>query len=551
MIYKHLIRDYISNNKVIITIFIIITLLTFPLESIIIPEFYGRLYSNIGDRKTLQSIRKIGRIILLIIGIWLLIQFFYFIRNMMVSKILPSFLEHTRKKMFVKIIENYESDYKDIQIGKNVSRIFELTRDLKDLSYFVCTVLLPLLLTVLIVLIYLFVINWKIGLVALVSLFVFFLVNVFLSLKIINISAVREGVYLDMTESIHDSFDNLINVYLNNQKNSQINKTQNIQQKHTMLYNKQLNYVNTMSITSSVLSVVIFAVIIGMAFYNYKIGVFSGKRFITVSLIIIYFLGFLINLSSWTPPELLRIGILKQSMPFLREIMMKKQLKYIKNPVINGNIIFDKITYSYGAGMKPIFNKFSFSVEKGKKVAILGPSGSGKTTLMKLLLGLHKVQKGSIYVNGIDIKKINPEDLRKEVNYINQRTSLFSGTVLENMKYGNNINDKKLVHLLNKYKLDENFSRLKGGLRADVGVQGRGMSGGMQKIIMNVRGILKKGNIVIFDEPLAGLDAGSRVKMIKLIGDLCVGKTLIVITHDKEILEIMDKVVNLKKIQET
>lgn len=548
MIYKELIKDYISQNRVIISFFIIITLLTFPIESIIIPEFYGKLYTNVGDRKTIKGLKKIGRIILIIIGIWLVIQFFYFIRNTMVSKILPSFLEHTRKKLFVKIIENYENDYKDIQIGKNVSRIFELTRDLKDLSYYICTALLPLLLTVLIVIIYLFIINWKIGLAALISLFVFFLVNIILSIKIINISALREGVYLNMTESIHDSFDNLINVYLNNQKNSEINKTQDIQQLHTQLYKKQLGLVTAMSVSSSIISVFIFAIIIGMAYLNYKNGVFTGKRFITISLIIIYFLGFLINLSSWTPPELLRVGIIKHSLPFLKSILNKKQINYIKNPVINGNIVFNKITYSYGDEMKPIFNDFSFSVEKGKKIAILGPSGSGKTTLMKLLLGLHKVQKGAILINGIDIKKINPEDLRKEVNYINQRTSLFSGTVLENMKYGNDITENNLKILLKKYGLDENFKRLKNGINSDVGVQGRAMSGGMQKIVMNVRGILKKGNIVVFDEPLAGLDAGSRIKMINLIKDLCNGKTLIVITHDKEILDIMDKVVNLKKI---
>ena len=68
---------------------------------------------------------------------------------------------------------------------------------------------------------------------------------------------------------------------------------------------------------------------------------------------------------------------------------------------------------------------------------------------------------------------------------------------------------------------------------------------------MNIRGILKTGNIIVFDEPLAGLDADTRVKMVKLINDLSKGKTLIVITHDKEILEIMDKTVNLKKIQDS
>jgi ABC-type multidrug transport system fused ATPase/permease subunit len=198
---------------------------------------------------------------------------------------------------------------------------------------------------------------------------------------------------------------------------------------------------------------------------------------------------------------------------------------------------------------KNIFTDFSFKIEKGKKVAILGTSGSGKTTLVKLLLRLHSIQKGNIYINGIPIERINPEDLRNAVNYVNQRTGLFQGSVIENMKYGNNSKDKEIAGLLEKYGLVDNFRALKKGVYSNVGVNGKEVSLGMQKIIMNVRGILKKGEIIVFDEPLAGLDSRTREKMISMIDDLCKGKTMVVITHDKEILRIMDKSIDLNKIQ--
>ena len=73
----------------------------------------------------------------------------------------------------------------------------------------------------------------------------------------------------------------------------------------------------------------------------------SGKKFITVSLIIIYFMSFLINIGSWTSPELLRLGIIRNSMPFLRSIFVKTERNYVKNPVLNGDIVFDKISYAY------------------------------------------------------------------------------------------------------------------------------------------------------------------------------------------------------------
>ena len=369
-----------------------------------------------------------------------------------------------------------------------------------------------------------------------------------------------------MTNVFHDSFENLMNIYLNNRKKSEEMKIQKYLDEYFVKYNSQMNIISIMSIITSLMSVAIFAIIIGMSFWNYRKGSISGQKFITVSLIVIYFMSFLINIGTWTAPELLRLGIIKNSLPFLRSIFVKTDRNYMKNPNLNGDIVFDKITYAYrkndgevtlengvdaeeSEANKNIFTDFSFKIEKGEKVAILGTSGSGKTTLVKLMLRLHLIQKGNIYINGIPINKINPEDLRNSINYVNQRTGLFQGSVIENMKYGNNHGDKELLRLLQKYGLVDNFRALKKGVFSNVGVLGKEVSLGMQKIIMNVRGILKKGDIIVFDEPLAGLDSLTREKMISMINDLCKGKTMIVITHDKEILRIMDKAIDLNKLQ--
>lgn len=565
MIYKELFYEFFKQNKVTLILFIVITLLTFPVESIVIPQFYGNLYSSITENKNAKRLREIGKIIMLIIGVWLVIQAFYYIKNLMISKILPKYLVFMRKKMFVKVLENNETDYKDMKITKNISRIFDLSNDIKDFFYYILSSLLPLLMTVVLVNIYLFILDWKIGLVSLISLIAFFVICYFYSCKIIDASAKTQHIFLEMTNAFHDSFENLMNIYLNNRKKSEEMKIQKYLDDYFIKYNHQMNLISVMSIITSLMSVFIFAIIIGMSFWNYKKNVISGQKFITVSLIVIYFMSFLINIGTWTAPELLRLGIIKNSMPFLRSIFVENKRNYVKNPDLNGDIVFDKITYSYRSNdgevdledkggkdenkNKNIFTDFSFKIDKGKKIAILGSSGSGKTTLVKLILRLHAIQKGNIYINGIPINDINPEDLRNSINYINQRTGLFQGSVISNMKYGNNIGDKELLELLNKYELVSNFKALKKGVYSDVGVLGKEVSLGMQKIIMNVRGILKKGDIIIFDEPLAGLDSQAREKIIRMINELTKGKTVIVITHDKEILRIMDKVIDLNRLQ--
>ena len=415
---------------------------------------------------------------------------------------------------------------------------------MKDVFFYVATCLIPLALTIGIVNIYLYILDWKIGLVATISISIMVIVSYIFSVKIIEISAVREGKFLDMSERIHDSFENLMNIYLNNEKNKEIEKTQSVQNEHTGYYNKQLDLINNMQISTCVMSVIAFALIIGIAYYNFAKGIFTSQRFITVSLIVIYFLGFLININSWTPEQLMNLGIVKNSEGFLQDILRVKKNKYVKNPKLTGDIVVDNITYGYGNN-DPIFSGFSLRIKNKERVAILGQSGSGKSTLMKIILGLLPLKGGVITINNVPIQNIEPDVLRSHINYINQRTQLLNGTVLENMKYGNAIDDKKLVALVKKYGLDINFQSLEQGLLSDVGNQGKSMSGGMQKIIMNVRGILKKGNVIVFDEPLAGLDAITRVKMIKMIDDMTKNKTLIVITHDKEILRIMNKTINL------
>jgi ATP-binding cassette subfamily C protein len=543
--YKELVSDYLNENKGIITAFILITLLTFPIESIAIPELYGRLYNTVsGGKRSDELLRRVGKIIMIIIGVWLFIQVFYYIKNWLLGKILPTYLEFTRRILFTKIIENYENNYQDIKISKNINRLFGLTRDMKDVFFYVATCLIPLALTIGIVNIYLYILDWKIGLVATISISIMVIVSYFFSMKIIEISAVREGKFLDMSERIHDSFENLMNIYLNNEKNKEIEKTQSIQNEHTEYYNKQLDLINNMQISTCVMSVIAFALIIGIAYYNFSKGIFTSQRFITVSLIVIYFLGFLININSWTPEQLMNLGIVKNSEGFLQDILRVKKNKYVKNPKLTGDIVVDNITYGYGDN-EPIFSGFSLRIKNKERVAILGQSGSGKSTLMKIILGLLPLKGGVITINNVPIQNIEPDVLRSHINYINQRTQLLNGTVLDNMKYGNAIDDKKLVALVKKYGLDANFQSLEQGLRSDVGNQGKSMSGGMQKIIMNIRGILKKGSVVVFDEPLAGLDAITRVKMIKMIDDMTKNKTLIVITHDKEILGIMNKTINL------
>jgi len=548
MIIKHLFIDFIKKNKIIFIFFLILTLLTFPLESIIIPELYGKLYIGISNNPSKKLLAKIGYYIFIIIVIWILIQIFNYGRNYLNSIFLPKYFEYISKKLYSNLILNYETNYKNINITQNVAKIFDVTFELKDFFYFCTSFLLPLFLGVIVITFYLFYLDWKIGLIVFSLLFVFGIITWFFTNKIINISAEREKKFLSLNDKYYDSLENLMNIYLNSEIESELEKSGKTNAIHTDFYTKQLIYTNYMTGLTSVVAVLIFTTVIVKGYFNLKSGKFTGRKFITITLIIIYLLGFLIQITNWLPDEIMRLGTIKEANEFIEEMLTEKNDKYIDEHDVFGDIVFDNVSFRYETGDIHIFKNLSFTIKKGNRVAIVGSSGTGKSTIMQLILGLLPPSDGEILINNLSVRKINPRHLRKYCCFINQRTSLFSGTVLENIKYGNNVNDQLIIQILKKYDILKHFDKLDKGIYTDVGFQGKNLSGGMQKIVTNIRGLLKKSHIYIFDEPLSGLDVVCRKKMINIIKDLTQGKTLIIITHDKEIFDITDEIIDLNKL---
>jgi ATP-binding cassette subfamily B protein len=214
-------------------------------------------------------------------------------------------------------------------------------------------------------------------------------------------------------------------------------------------------------------------------------------------------------------------------------------------PPINGNISFQNINFSYIKD-KMILDNFNMNIKMGERVAIIAPSGNGKTTIMKLLLKFYKPQQGMILLDNININDINTKHLRKTVNYINQKTILFNDTIINNMKYGNEKSDTEIYNLLQYYDLLSLFNNNINELQKIVEINGTNISMGLQKIIFLVRGILKTDcSIYIFDEPLTSLDMNTRKKVMRMINEIVSDKTTIIITHDIEIKQIVNRIINL------
>ena len=234
-----------------------------------------------------------------------------------------------------------------------------------------------------------------------------------------------------------------------------------------------------------------------------------------IILFLIYFMASSLIITKNIPFILQIYGAIIFNIHFVKDLLYDTVYKNTMNVKI-GKIEFINVNFSYKKN-NLILKDINLEIPNKMKIAITGRSGSGKSTLSKLLLKFYPYQ---------------------------------GKPVIENMKYGSNATNEEILTLLKDYDLLEIFNGLKNGIYSDSGVQGSELSLGMQKIVIIIRTILKVSDavVVIFDEPLAGLDAGTRKKVIKLILHYCSKKTLIVITHDKEILPYMDKTIDLNSI---
>ena len=197
---------------------------------------------------------------------------------------------------------------------------------------------------------------------------------------------------------------------------------------------------------------------------------------------------------------------------------------------IKGNIRFNDITFFY-EDKKPVLHNLSMEFQKGKVYAIVGSSGAGKTTLMHLLFRLWDCVKGSITVDGVDIRNMDINCLRGQISIVSQNIFLLNDTIYNNIALGNGITDKELQDILKQAGLQEFISKLPNKLDTVVGENGIKLSGGEKQRISIARALFKKTPIIIFDEATSMLDNETEEKIISILLESFKNATIILIAH--------------------
>jgi len=249
------------------------------------------------------------------------------------------------------------------------------------------------------------------------------------------------------------------------------------------------------------------------------------------------------------------IGILMQfqnaktSLASLEQVMAKPverpaDANFVHRPELRGDIEFRGVDFAYPGQSGEVLKGVNLRIKAGEKVVVIGRVGSGKTTLQKLLLGLYQPTAGSVSIDGVDLRQLDPADLRRNIGYVSQEVTLFYGSLRENIAIGAPYaDDETILAAAELAGLTEFVNRHPEGFDMIIGERGESLSGGQRQAVGIARALLMNPPILLLDEPTSSMDFSSELQFKERFKTAAEGKTVITVTHRNSLLEMADRLI--------
>ena len=548
--FNDLYLEFAKKNYIIIIINFVLNI-SITIDKIGLPHYYGKLISCLKSGKR----NKIKYFFLILIGLWSLVQLLNLLREGVYSKVFPRFVAFTRNKLINKVFESNKSDYQDLETGKLLTKLSSAPGILYGIAKELRNIFLKNLFTYISTFFYLFSYDKFTGLVYLICvLCIVFVVYVYVNTckKYVRAS---EEIYVDLNEQIDDTMTNLMSIYTSSQIKNEKKRIDKFNQNST---NKDAELILYNVRYKSLFAVTFIIIFIFLNYVSFK--AYIDKRIMLDTLVSIVIINYTLL------QQLMHIFYdIKDFMNYRERIkLLDEYLESFPKPKKHSRLVnqktnevfktqFCKVEFrnlSFSYQKTPLFQNFNLIIEPKEKIGLIGNIGSGKSTLVKLLVGLKSDYSGQILINDKDINTLNIDKLRKYISYIPQHPKLFDRTLYENIIYGLEDNiprEEEIYKLLEKANLDDVAKKFKKIMHDKVGKNGNKISGGQRQIVWLVRSLLKDTRMIILDEPTSSLDDFNSRKVIALIEELSKKRNIILITHDKKVLQNMTRIIELEK----
>lgn len=216
-------------------------------------------------------------------------------------------------------------------------------------------------------------------------------------------------------------------------------------------------------------------------------------------------------------------------------------------PSIKGKVEFKDVTFSYEEGIQ-ILKKVSFTVEQGETVAIVGPTGAGKTTIVNLLSRFYNVDSGEVLIDGINIEDVTIKSLRRQMGVMMQDSFIFSGTIMDNIRYGNDqVSDDAVIEAAKTVCAHDFIMEMEEGYYTQVNERGSRLSAGQRQLISFARALLADPKILILDEATSSIDTETEILLQQGLERLLKGRTSFIIAHRLSTIKNADFIMYIDK----
>jgi ABC-type multidrug transport system fused ATPase/permease subunit len=450
------------------------------------------------------------------------------------NKITDSLNSALLKRMTNTVYYKYENDIRGMEPQLLTTYFEKLNNCLLDITLNHKWRKLTLLLLPTIFILYSFYVNYKIGLISLVIIGIIY----YLSFKMINTSnelgklnELNKNKFLGL---FSDYIYNLISIYNNNTREVEIN---NLENDNLRIQSESINFYYLFTgkkLFLMILTIVSLLLFIYLIIYKFpSIEVEQKQNLIIFIMILLLEMYQIMNIVVPTSEKINSFHNIADSLK-CSVVNTTNQVQDVNNFDIN------IVDLSY----ETILNKFNLNIPYRQRVAIMGKIGCGKSTSVKLIMKLIKPSSGNIYIGGVNIDDININKYRSIVSYIPQHIFLFDRSIEENIFYGSILNDIEKENIIKKYNIISFFGD---DLKRKVGNNGAKLSGGQRQLLYIIRNIIQPSRkVIILDEPSVSLDQNSKKYLLELLNSI-EDKTLIIITHDDDILKIVNRIIFLDK----
>lgn len=535
--------DYLKENPAEILINTAFMFLI-PVQDVILPHFYGAIIT------ALESGANFTFPFTVVLVTMVALQIGFYLEDWHDSRLYPKLQDFIRAKMLSRILEKYETSYKELNVGEIISVIVKAPVTMTVWFERIKNIILPFILAFFIAVIYFFTVDIVIGS-SLLILGSIFMLSIYLAPKgCTNVTLEREQQLNTIHEEIDDMLRNLFSIYGQDQKENEMKRNKEMEDTHKGLFQQTIDCIFRFKVWITPIAVLFLLIFMFRCMHLISINAMKADKFVPVFIITLYLLNSMVYTNDQFRDIVFEWGVINSANDVVSPIPKSTpKPEYDRGLVPQSGLGLRDVYFKYDSAKYPIFNQISLHINTGEKVIIAGDIGCGKSTLLKLFLKYYEPNEGYVYWQGVSYDDIDVKLLRKSIGYVPQVPILFNRTVLENLTYGLDIPRERVIDFLQEHDIMKEFTNLDNGLDTNIGKNGSKLSGGQRQLVWCVRVLLSNPDIIILDEPTASVDQKTKDLLLRLLDMTMVGKTVIMVTHDEYLISRANRIIYMRQGQ--